>query len=286
LTLARHFTNRDSEKELFFSAVQHPDPCIVNFYGRSGVGKSWLARHIFAECGLRSYPVVLINLQHEQDCDFLRIVTRVRRSAPPEWFTGVAKAIDSGLARLQTVYVHGLPEGQGATVDFGSGNTFTGSFSEVAIGGHVIKPTVVLPEYAQKQIFRELEDDVTEAFVSGLLECPPGSKVILLLDSFQVASIEMQKWLHGKLLARLLGSVSCPLKVALWGHSELLSAGECQCIVVNREVVPFDRESTREYISRRKPLSVEEQEFLFRITRGHPQTLALAIDNLEGGGGL
>ena len=287
MTLNRHFTNRDGETQLFLDSVEGGGPCLINFHGRPAELAS-LGCFATSTVNVRllENPVVLLNLEHEDDCDFLRIVNHIRRNAPADWFASVAKAIDGGFARLQTVYVQGLPGGQGPAVDFGSGNAFTGSFSDVAIGGNVIKPTIVLPEYAQRQLLRQFEDEVTEAFVSSLLGCPKGSRVILLLDSFQLASAEMQKWLQRRVLARVAASETCALRVALCGHSEVVSAGECQCIVVNREVLPFDRESAVQYIRRRSALSVDQQDFLFRITKGHPQNLALAIDNLEEGNGL
>jgi hypothetical protein len=283
MTFTHHFTNRQPEIEFLFNTLKHNKEVIVfNFFGKPGIGKSWLAKKLRMECEQKDYPAVLIDIKAERECDYLRLVTTLRDQSRVSEFNTINPVIEGFIKRFQTIYVERIDAGNRDTlVSFGEGNVFSGSFSDLAIGGDIINAHVTLPEFILNNLARQMEDAITKKIVQIVQSLKDSVPIVIILDTFNLSTPGLAAWLWEKLVPQLIDEEIESLKIVICGHDQLEVQSELRRFVAPWSLSHFSLEDTIEYLREKRRLPLGDAETIYGITHGHPQSLGLAADSLE-----
>jgi len=276
-----HFVDRNEEISQFYDFIENKDGCLLlNFHGPSGIGKSWLAKRIMTSCKKENYYLLLIDFKLDKDCDYLKFITDIRDKVQLPAFDEISKVIGKWIDQFKTIYIE-KPKTDETDVDFGKENTFSGTFSNLSIGGDVINLTVQMPDKIINNLAYQMKNNLTEVLIHALSQLEDKNQIIVILDAYEYASSTFSSWLLEKFLPQLCEVNSACLHIAVCGQEPINPPDYYKRIFDFKELLPFKKEDVEEYLFDIRKLSEFDSETIFGLSQGHPSSLGFIADTLE-----
>lgn len=246
----------------------------------SGMGKTWLLAMLAAECTARNpaVPCTTIDLGDGQSHDSLSITQLARDDFGPVHFQELTKALDGGWAMNLNVVNNSTGEASVA-VQVG-----TLSESTLAIAGaNIIANNLIHLQANSDGLRRQHERMVTKAFLEGCQALLASGPIVILIDSYEMASEEAKTWIRSQLLPPVRDGKLAKLVIVIAGREvpQLDSAWDhCALKVQLHNLTKGDVDT---YVRIRRKFTGIDPETLYRATLGNPYHLGIAADNIATG---
>lgn len=281
MNFLEQFADRVNEIQLFRENALKKELLIINYFGKFGIGKSWLARFIVEDCKNYRIPPLYMDLNYEPQCDYLYLITKIRDCGKPKIFNKLEEKINESLISFKTVYLK-TSDNRKTKLRLGKSNQFTGSFSEIAIGGDIIKPNIILPDGLITQLTKLMKNNVTFTFIDCLkiFQKKSGDRFYVIIDAFDKANEEFIAWFWNDLIIRLIDNdINC-LQFIICGENPITPKSFLFGTYLTCELKPFSNHDIIEYFNKRKIMNFDIQDVATK-TKGHPLTLGMYADELS-----
>lgn len=254
-----------------------------------GLGKSWLLRIFAHEAAARGIPRVQIDLADGLAYDGPLLIGRARDAIGPQHFAGLAQAMSEALT-ARVAFAGAAPA---ATINasVGESNTLINSTVTTEVGT-IVKENVFVLQSDALLARQALEDRLNLAFFESLAQLGASTRVALIFDSYERASIDADgwspgaadRWIAGQLLARVRDGGLPNVVVVLAGRRAPPFGVEWNEVLGRISLDPLACDDVKTYLRERRGLSVitdAEADRLCQAVAGSPQVLGLIGDNLE-----
>ena len=292
-TLRELFVNRVRQSDIFRKILDgQARRQIMVVTAGAGLGKSWLLRVFAYEAASRALPVVQIDFADGQAYDALSLARRCRDALGPEHFAALMRAIDEATTARVAVSAAGAPAVP-VSVSMGNENSFTSSGISISdIGTTVIRDNSFVIQTDNPIVRQAIEDRITAAFFECLAALAGRTRVVLLFDSYERASLEAERWapsaadrwVVGELLARIRDGKLPNVAVVLAGRRVPDFGIEWNEVLGRVSLELLECAYIKEYLRERRGLANitdAQAEVLCQAVAGNPQVMGLIGDNLE-----
>ena len=292
-TLRELFVNRMRQSDIFRKILDgQARRQIMVVTAGAGLGKSWLLRVFALEAAGRALPAVQIDFADGQAYDALALVRRCRDALGPEHFAALMRAIDEATTARVAISASGAPASP-VNVTIGSDNTLSSSGINISdIGTTVIRDNSFVIQTDNPIVRQAIEDRINAAFFECLAELAGRTRVVLLLDSYERASLEAERWapsaadrwVVGQLLARIRDGKLPNVAVVLAGRRAPDFGIEWNEVLGRVSLELLECAYIKEYLRERRGLANitdAQAEVLCQAVAGNPQVMGLIGDNLE-----
>jgi len=277
------FTGRQVELNTFrrLLMAEDADYAILHIYGVGGIGKSSLLRQFRRITQELGHPVALVDMQvHFSVDEILRSIREQVTGSVERAFADFDKALDmfndvksklqGAVGSLASGVVSGLREG----VPLGLGALAVDTIGEEQMKAWLYRH---LPR-ANADLYLHGDRILTDKLILGLnrLIESNGSRLVIMLDTYEQSSRAQDDWLRDTLLD---SDLSSDVLIVIAGRDPLPGRWhEWRNVLLSRQLLRFTEAEAREYLSRRglsDPVLVEAvQSFTERL----PWALALVTD--------
>lgn len=291
-TLRELFVNRVRQSDIFRKILDgQARRQIMVVTAGAGLGKSWLLRVFALEAAGRALPTVQVDFADGQAYDALALVRRCRDALGPEHFAALMRAIDEATTARVAISASGAPAGP-VNVSIGDDNTFSSSGISISdIGTTVIRDNSFVIQTDNPIVRQAIEDRINAAFFECLAELAGRTRVVVLLDAYERASLEAERWapgaadrwVVGQLLARIRDGKLPNVAVVLAGRRVPDFGIEWNEVLGRVSLELLECAYIKEYLRERRGLANitdAQAEVLCQAVAGNPQVMGLIGDNL------
>jgi hypothetical protein len=293
-TLRELFVDRVRQSDIFRRMLEgQTRRRIMVITAGAGLGKSWLIRLLAAEAAERKLPLVQLDFADGVAYDTLALVRRCRDSFGPENFNAVTEAINEATtARVALTTPSGQPAGP-INIGIGDQNTLNSSSINISeVGSTIVRDNSFVIQTDNPILRQAIEDRINSAFFESLEALCARTRVVFLLDSYERASIECERWVSGAADHWVIGQVLARMRDGKLANCVAVLAGrrvpefgvEWNEILGRTSLDLLECDFVGEYLRQRRglaDLSDSEVMVVCDGTGGNPQVMGLFADNLE-----
>jgi hypothetical protein len=212
-TLER-FVDRTDEMQRFLALLDDPQKFVMNIWGDSGMGKSWLLGKMIHHTSLRGLKKAEIVWGSTRPYDFLGVMRKCRDDLGAPSFPEFTAAANQAAVFEMRLSVEGeVRVAERAQFERSTVRDITG----MAVHDNMF---VLPPAEATARVERMMA--LTDIFVREMAQFLSGTvkPVVLFLDSVERMSVETRDWIWDELLCAIYDGRLVGLKVILCGIDE------------------------------------------------------------------
>jgi hypothetical protein len=293
-TLRELFVDRVRQGDIFRRMLEgQTRRRIMVIAAGAGLGKSWLIRLFAAEAADRKLPLVQLDLGDGQAYDTLALVRRCRDSFGPEHFNALTVAINEATTTRVALTTPGAPPAGPINIGIGDANVLTSSSINISeVGSTIIRDNSFVIQTDNPILRQAIEDRIDAAFFESLAALCARTRVVFLLDSYERASLESERWVSGAADSWIMGQVLARMRDGKLENAVAVLAGrrapefgvEWNEVLGRTSLDLLECDFVAEYLRARRglaELSDGEVKVICDGTGGNPQVMGLFADNLE-----
>ena len=245
------------------------------------MGKTWLILHLQNDCRSTGIPVAHIDFGDRRAWDYLAIVREARDQFGPVEFNTLTQEINAA-TNIQVQLATSAGGGGNANVNVATGG---GQISDSQIkvgdiaGRDVIKDNFFFIQTDSETIRQNIEDRITDAFLTCLDTFQHDRVVAFLFDTYDQVTQAADRWLQAFLLARVRDDRLPNVVIVIAGRTVPAVDPSWQT-----SLDCFTSDQVAEYIVQKRQLTNLNVDTLSVTTRGIPGLLGMLADNAAGDG--
>jgi hypothetical protein len=256
------------ETEKSIMAIQAP----------AGMGKTWLIQRLRSECRANNLPTLHIDFRDRRPYDYLTIIRTARDQMGVAAFNSLTQTINEMTS--VNIQLSGLPTGN-TQVNIG-GQQVSFANSQVSVGdvGNVIKDNNFYVQADSSTARRAVEIRITDAFFTCLAAlATPDQKCVFLLDSYEDAPAEADRWLYDNLLTHLRDKLLPNTLAVLAGQKMPEFGDEWKPRLASTGLDTFSKDDVTDYLVNKRKVPTQSIGDAFNFSRGVPGMLSQMADN-------
>jgi hypothetical protein len=266
------FVNREKQRQGFLMMIQGKTPKqIMIVKAPAEMGKTWLIQRLLHDCRGRRIPVALLDFSQRQPWDYLTIVRQVRDQFGDASFNHMTQVINEVTTlRIEKVAVQVAIEDShlvNSDVNINEVKLTTDNFAAVPAESDLVR--------------RNLEIRITDAFLLCLQSLAQIGKVVLLLDTLDLAPESAVAWIVANLLRRIRDGALPGVLIIAAGREVPDLDRSWNDWAAKTGLDLFTNEHIDDFIVKRGLLGRPNisRDALMLLSRGHPGMLGKMADN-------
>lgn len=244
------------------------------------LGKTWTLQRLLLDCRAQTVNAALIDFRERQAWDYLLLVRQFRDQLGAAHFNALTDVINQATTlnvNFTTSTTAGGPVNLNLATEGSQISDSTLQIGDVA-GGNIVKDNHFVVHADSATARRSIELRITDAFIDSLKTLSQAQPVVLMIDSYEDATAEADRWLRFAFLTRIRDALLPNVIVLLAGRKAPEIDQTWQPVVARTGLTPFEESFVKEYIIEKRKLSGLDLATVFRVSGGHPGLLAKMAD--------